>query len=166
MRKSIGFLPTLVLGLASAIVSIGPGRAAAVTYDLSTFGTGSLNGVAFTAVSIVFEMQNDTTNVVKQPPAIGESTFTNTGTMTLLVSGFPKATFTFPGTIGVTQFPSDGFVAGITLNAGQLFMIGDFNRAFSTYDLKTSTIGAILGDTLIGNRGIGFLTVTSPSPCC
>jgi hypothetical protein len=32
MRKSIGFLPTLALGLAGAIVSIGPGRAAAVTY--------------------------------------------------------------------------------------------------------------------------------------
>jgi hypothetical protein len=161
VRKSIGFLPTLVLGLASAIVSIGPGRAAAITYDLSTFGTGSLNGVAFTDASVVLEMQNDTTKVVKQPPAIGESTFTNTGTMTLLVSGFPKATFNFPGTIGVTQFPSDGFLPAITLNSNQLLVLGAFNRAFSTYNLKTN-VGPVVGDTIIENKGIGYPTSSGP----
>ena len=144
MRKSIGFLPTLALGLASAILSIGLGRATVITYELSTVATGSLDGVAFTDREVELFMQSNTAKVVKHPPARGQSTFTNTGTITVLVSGFNQETFTVLGTIGVTQVPFNGFLPAITLGEGKLQILGATNQAFSTYDLKRP-IGPIMG---------------------
>ena len=145
MRKSIGFLPTLVLGLASTIVSIGPGRAAAITYAEETTLTGSLDGVAFTDASVVLTMHNDTTNVVGLPPMQGENTFMNTGTMTVSVGGGPSETFTDPDmNVAVVQFVFDGFIPAVNFNDGSVNILDALNKTFSTYDLKTS-IGPIMG---------------------
>jgi PEP-CTERM motif len=157
MRKSIGFLPTLVLGLASAIVSIGPGRAAAITYTEETTATGSLDGVAFTDASVVLTMHNDTTNVVGLPPMQGGNTFMNTGTMTVSVGGGPSETFTDPDmNVAVVQFVFDGFIPSVNFNDGSVNILEALNRTFSTYDLKTS-IGPIMGGTLF-SFGVAFPT--------
>jgi PEP-CTERM motif-containing protein len=157
MRKSIGFLPALALGLAGAIVSIGPGRAAVITYILSTKGTGFLGGVAFTDQTVALVMRNDTTNVVEHPPAMGQNTFTNTGTMTVFVTGLPSETFAAPRMIvGVQQFPRDGFLPGVTFNEGNTLILGDFSKRFSTYDLKKN-VGTIEG-TALGSFGVAFPT--------
>ena len=160
MHKSIGFLPTLVLGLASAIASTGPGRAAAVTYTLETIGSGTLDGVAYTDASVVLTMHNDTTNVVSGPPESG-FTFSNTGTLTVSVGGGPLETFTDPGTdVFVDQSlgtlgPAVGFDGGFDNLA-----IGTLSEAFIHYDLKTS-IGPVSGSVL-SNFGLPFPTSSGP----
>jgi hypothetical protein len=161
MRKSIAVLPTLVLGLASAIVSIGPGRAAAITYTEETTATGSLDGVAFTDASVVLTMHNDTTNVVGLPPMQGENTFMNTGTMTVSVGGGPSETFTDPDmNVAVVQFVFDGFIPAVNFNDGSVNILDALNRTFSTYDLKTS-IGPIMGGTFF-SFGVAFPTSSGP----
>jgi hypothetical protein len=102
MRKPTGFLPTLVLGLASAIISIGPARAAPVTYTEQATATGSLDGVAFTNGSILFTMTNDTTNVVVVFPGI----FSNTGTTTVSVAGGSPETLFLTRTSQIVVSPT------------------------------------------------------------
>jgi hypothetical protein len=154
MRKSIGFLPTLALGLAGAIVSIGPGRAAAVTYTLEAIGSGTLDGVAYTDASLLFTMHNDTTNVVKGPP--GGEDFMITGPIAVSVGGGPLATFTDPGT---DVFVAQDFGIGFDGTAG-FIVLGIISTAFSTYELKTS-IGPITS-TIASNNG--FIHETSSGP--
>lgn len=89
MSKPIGFLPILVLGLVSTVVSIGTLRAAPVTYTEDATATGSLNGVPFTNASVVLTMNNDTTNV-----AGGPTIFFNLGTSTVEVGAGPPVIFT------------------------------------------------------------------------
>jgi PEP-CTERM motif len=160
MRKPMAFLPTLVLGLASAIVSIGPGRAAPITYTLQTTGSGSLDGVAYTNASIVLTMNNDTTNVVSPP---GGFTFINPGTMTVSVGGGPSETFTDPGmnVFVQQQFPL-GEPGAAGFDDGVLgLIIGTINGgAFLTYDLTTS-IGPISG-AVLSNFGLPFPTSSGP----
>ena len=154
MRKSIGFLPTLVLRLAGAIVSIGPGRAAAVTYTLETIGSGTLDGVAYTDASVVLTMHNDTTNVVSGPP--GGPDFTIPGTITVSVGGGPSETFTDPGTnVFVDQKFGTSSAIGFD-GMTEFAVLGIDSSAFSTYDLKTS-IGPVSGSVL-STFGLPFPT--------
>jgi len=148
-KKSIGFLPTLVLGLATAIVSIGPVRAAPVTYTEQATATGSLDGVAYTNANVVLTMTNDTTNVINN----GFGAFTINGTTTVSVGGGPSETFTDATHILVSQ--TDALV--VFADTTQMFgILNTTNAALATYDLTTS-IGPISG-TVVIDFGLPFPT--------
>jgi PEP-CTERM motif len=140
MRKPIGFLPTLVLGLASAIVAIGPVLAAPVTYTEQGTGTGSLDGVAFTNASILLTMINDTTDVVSGPTP---ATVSITGTATVNVNNGPSETFTDPVTV-FSRTIGPSHIAGFGGPVGTASILNTVNPIFATYDLTTS-IGPISG---------------------
>jgi hypothetical protein len=153
MRKPIGFLPTLVLALASVIVSIGPVLAAPITYTEQGTGTGSLDGIPFTDASILLTMTNDTANVTSGPPPL---TFINTGTATVSVNGGPSEIFTNPVVVFSTAVAMEARVAGFGIGqGGTVSILNTVNPVFATYNLTTS-IGPISG--FDGSRPFTFPT--------
>ena len=109
MSKPKGFQTGLLLGLINIILVVSPSFAAPITYTGEVTASGSLGGVAFTNVDVLFSMTGDTTNVTNVTTPSGEIIDSNLGTVTVSVAGAPPAAFTDGGAVfynhGVGAFP-------------------------------------------------------------
>lgn len=146
MRKPKGFQTGLVLGLINIILVVSPSFAAPITYTEEATASGSLGGVAFTNVNVVFSMTGDTTNVTNVTTPSGEIIDSNLGTVTVSVARGMRATFTDGGAV----FHNHGvgaFAAAIGFsNDNAIIYISPVSA--SGYDLRTS-IGPLSGPARI-----------------
>jgi hypothetical protein len=148
MHKRIGFLPALLLGVASTVITVSPAFAIPITYTEQVMATGSLGGVGFTDASIVLTMDNDTTHVTGGP-----NVFVNLGTVTVAVEAGPPATFTDTTQVAANHITLD---IGFGDNTTGFAILFTGNSSVATYDLTTS-IGPLLGTAII-NLGASFPT--------
>jgi len=142
-RKSTRFLPALVLGVASAIISASPAFAVPITYTEQVTASGSLDGTPFTDASVLLAMNNDTTNVTSGPFA---NEFQNVGTITVSVGGVGTDTFT--DSVAVVSDQGNGFgTLGSFFDKTQgLDILDDINASFAAYALTTS-FGPVTGSS-------------------
>jgi PEP-CTERM motif len=134
-------VPAAVLGIASIFMAASPSFGAQVTYTIEATASGSLGGIAFTDVTVVLMMNNNTTNVTNSAPG----DFGNVGTATVSVGGGPAVTFT--DSIQVFSTQSVTTVGFDDLSVGD-DILDDFSASFATYDLTTS-IGPVVGSSEI-----------------
>jgi PEP-CTERM motif len=124
-------------------------EAGSITYTETVTGSGSLGGVAFTDELITIAGTADTNNVVMPAPGV----FIVLTSTEVTVATVGSATFT--DTVqAVDNQPN--LLAGFGDNSANLFLLGNHNSAFATYDLK-SPIGPTSG-TVVVNRGASFAT--------
>jgi hypothetical protein len=112
VRKLAGFLPAVVLGVASVILEASPSFSAPITYTEEATASGSLGGVAFTNADVVFRMTGDTANVING--IFSFATFSNRVTGTVSVSGGAPAILTNPIGVFASQPNQEvGFFEGV-----------------------------------------------------
>jgi hypothetical protein len=148
--KPIRLLLAPVLGVACAVGAASPSLATLITYTEQVTGTGELNNVAFTNESVVFNMNNNTTNITNA----GGGIFDNIGTVTLTVGGGAPVTIT-DITQAVANQPADraGF-GDVTSNFALLFT---GSPSLSTYALATA-IGPVIGTAIFSPSGVADTT--------
>jgi hypothetical protein len=124
--------------------------AAPIQYEVTTIGSGSLNGVAFSSKKVTITATADTASITTE----GQTLYVPVLSSTLLIDGFEATTFV--GTHRVFNNKTvaiAGFQRGPT-DARDILDVR--NSAFSSYNLSTS-IGPLAGSTL-GNGGALFTT--------
>ena len=149
---------TLLVGVAVVFSGVTTARATPITYTESVPNASVyLGNDLFSGVLVTFRMSTDTTS--SWIDSFGY--FRNTGILTVTVSGLGTATFTDPVT--VFDLPSvPGGIAGfadsvpVIVGVPPLKIVGDYNAAFTSYDLTTS-IGPVTGIPN-ANFGYGFNT--------
>jgi hypothetical protein len=158
MRKPIGFLPVLVLGVASTILAACPPVTIPITYTERATVSGILGGKAFNNAAILLTMNNDAVNVACHPEK-GPSVCIIHGKATLSLDGVPLTLIPNDWIRDQEVFSVNGngpFVGAGFTNGADLLDVS--SPLFANYDLRTS-IGPITGKGTVP----GFGSVPSPT---
>ena len=135
------FIPTAAVA-AVWIATALPAGAVPITYTEQTIGSGTLDGHAFTDVSVVLTAIGNTSNITHPTPLLIRNAPV-TGTVT--VAGVGTDTFTVP--VEVEQETNGAAAAILAVAGGFILGTNSLTHAFAGYALATS-FGPITGGVL------------------